>query len=142
MDLVVDRRAGGSEVLGGMHRWDFHCNWKFGADNFGGDNYHVPISHGSTGVTSPGQQRRPGVPNDGSRVNVQPGNGHCVIGGWIGAEQNMQLLSTAPEASQYFADQLPELAQRLGAVRGRQGSMGIATIFPNFTWFGFSGAMV
>ena len=32
-------------VIGGMHKWIMPCNWKFPAENFGGDAYHVPWSH-------------------------------------------------------------------------------------------------
>ena len=141
MDMLLDRREGGTELQEGVHRLVLPCNWKFGADNFGGDGYHVPISHGSisaSGINSSRQQSAP----DRNRVHVVAGNGHCIIGGYIGNEQNTQMLSSAPAAEKYFTDNLPELYQRLGPQRGRKASIGIATIFPNFTWFGASGAMV
>ena len=47
LDSLVDRREGGAEVIDGMHKWIMPCNWKFCADNFGGDGYHVPVSHAS-----------------------------------------------------------------------------------------------
>ena len=144
LDLVVDRRDGGAELLKGAHRLVLPINWKFGAENFGGDNHHVPISHGSTRVARPAaQQARPQVINgDPYRANVYAGNGHCVIGGFTGPEQSTTFLSSSPDAAEYFQHTLGELHQRLGPERGRQGSMGIATIFPNFTWFSLSGCMV
>ncbi|HXG36482.1 MAG TPA: Rieske 2Fe-2S domain-containing protein, partial [Dehalococcoidia bacterium] len=45
LDLIVDRREGGVEVVGGANKWVMPCNWKFAAENFGGDNYHVGWSH-------------------------------------------------------------------------------------------------
>ncbi len=38
---------GGSEVIGGLHKWVFKGNWKFAAEQFCSDNYHAPISHAS-----------------------------------------------------------------------------------------------
>src|SRR5215472_4693240 len=45
LDAFFDRREGGIEVIGGMHKWVMPCNWKFPAENFGGDSYHVQWSH-------------------------------------------------------------------------------------------------
>ena len=45
LDTFFDRREGGSEVFAGMHKWVIPCNWKFPAENFGGDGYHVPWTH-------------------------------------------------------------------------------------------------
>ena len=45
LDNFFDRREGGVEVFGGMHKWVVPCNWKFPAENFAGDNYHVAWSH-------------------------------------------------------------------------------------------------
>ena len=28
-----------------VHKWVVPCNWKFPAENFGGDSYHVHWSH-------------------------------------------------------------------------------------------------
>jgi 3-phenylpropionate/trans-cinnamate dioxygenase alpha subunit len=38
LDAFFDRREGGIEVIGGMHKWVMPCNWKFPAENFGGDS--------------------------------------------------------------------------------------------------------
>src|SRR6516165_3505116 len=45
LDVFFDRREGGIEIVGGMHKWVIPCNWKFPAENFSGDSYHVPWSH-------------------------------------------------------------------------------------------------
>ncbi len=45
LDVMLDRREGGTEATGGVHKWIMPCNWKFAADNFQGDNYHVGITH-------------------------------------------------------------------------------------------------
>ena len=55
LDAFFDRREGGVEVFGGLHKWIIPCNWKFAAENFAGDVYHLPWNHLSsmlTGVTT------------------------------------------------------------------------------------------
>ena len=47
LDMLVGRTDGGSEVVGAPHVWDVHTNWKFCADNFTGDNFHLYTTHGS-----------------------------------------------------------------------------------------------
>ena len=47
LDLHFGRRPGGTEMIPGTHKWQMPCNWKFAADNFVGDLYHAPYSHGS-----------------------------------------------------------------------------------------------
>ena len=44
LDVFFDRREGGVEVLA-THKWIVPCNWKFPAENFGGDAYHVQWTH-------------------------------------------------------------------------------------------------
>ena len=44
LDTFVDRREGGIEIVA-THKWVMPCNWKFPAENFGGDAYHVQWSH-------------------------------------------------------------------------------------------------
>ena len=68
LDAFFDRREGGVEVVA-THKWIMPCNWKFPAENFGGDAYHVAWTHLSaittafaTGVTAnPTIERQHGV---------------------------------------------------------------------------------
>ncbi len=77
LDAFFDRRDGGVEIIGGMHKWVMPCNWKFPAENFGGDSYHVQWSHLSAVTTnfSSGAATKPET--TGSLVS--PGNGHVLI---------------------------------------------------------------
>ena len=43
---LPDGTYGEWEAFGGIFKWRVPCNWKFGAENFGGDYYHNP-SHAS-----------------------------------------------------------------------------------------------
>ena len=58
LDTFFDRREGGIEVVG-AHKWVMPCNWKFPAENFGGDAYHVQWTHLSA-ITDRVQHRRDG----------------------------------------------------------------------------------
>ena len=51
LDVFFDRREGGVEVLA-THKWLMPCNWKFPAENFGGDAYHVQWTHLSAITTA------------------------------------------------------------------------------------------
>ena len=63
LDLLLDAwdgREGGTEVIGGVHKWLIPCNWKFPAENFSGDRYHG-VSHRSVdmvGIGPSGKGRR------------------------------------------------------------------------------------
>jgi phenylpropionate dioxygenase-like ring-hydroxylating dioxygenase large terminal subunit len=65
LDAFFDRREWGIEVYGGVYKWVVPCNWKFPAENFGGDAYHVGCTHlsairsgFSTGMTAEPTSRR------------------------------------------------------------------------------------
>ncbi len=46
LDHWLDRHEGGIEVVG-VQKWIMNTNWKVGADNNCGDNYHVYYTHSS-----------------------------------------------------------------------------------------------
>jgi phenylpropionate dioxygenase-like ring-hydroxylating dioxygenase large terminal subunit len=125
LDAFVDRREGGIEIVA-THKWIMPCNWKFPAENFGGDAYHVPWSHlsavttaFSTGVTT--------KPNATGHM-VSPGNGHisiCVGPNDIGDPP-------MPEILAYEEEIRPEVESRLGP-RSRLVNPIVGTVFPNFS---------
>lgn len=135
MDMVLDRREGGSEVMGGVYRLVINANWKLGSDNFAGDGYHVPVNHGSMSLA--GINRSLPVYREFSHP-VSAGNGHGYLGGYDGPKLNQAVELTGNKRvdviQRYRLEHLKELEDRLGAVRGRQGAIGVATMFPNFTW--------
>jgi phenylpropionate dioxygenase-like ring-hydroxylating dioxygenase large terminal subunit len=126
LDNFFDRREGGIEVIGGMHKWIMPCNWKFPAENFGGDAYHVPWSHLSAVQTSfsSGVQSKPGT--KGSMVS--PGNGHILI--CIGPDDVGD--PPVPEMLAYEQEIRPELEKRLGP-RAKLINPIVGTTFPNFS---------
>jgi phenylpropionate dioxygenase-like ring-hydroxylating dioxygenase large terminal subunit len=77
LDMFFDRREGGIEIIGGMHKWIMPCNWKFPAENFAGDGYHVHWSHLSAVQTGSGGDFRTRPDNAGRALS--PGNGHSAM---------------------------------------------------------------
>ena len=135
LDAFFDRREGGIEVMGGVHKWVVPCNWKFPAENFGGDAYHVAWTHlsaiksgFSTGVTA--------KPTSGGAM-ISPGNGHCIIS--VNPEDSAD--PPVPEILEYEEAIRPEVDRRLGD-RYRLTNPIVGTVFPNFSFLrGTSRAM-
>jgi 3-phenylpropionate/trans-cinnamate dioxygenase alpha subunit len=126
LDAFFDRREGGIEVIGGMHKWVMPCNWKFPAENFAGDGYHVPWSHLSAVRTGSGGDFR--VKSDPAGKALSPGNGHSVMG--VGPD--MEADPPIPEVLAYEEEILAEMHQRLGPRLDRIKPIA-GTVFPNFS---------
>ncbi|WP_418274058.1 aromatic ring-hydroxylating oxygenase subunit alpha, partial [Klebsiella pneumoniae] len=64
LDGVLDRREGGTEIVGGVQKWTIDCNWKFPAEQFASDQYHALFSHASAvqvlGAKDDGSEKRLG----------------------------------------------------------------------------------
>ena len=125
LDSFFDRREGGVEVIGGVHKWVVPCNWKLPAENFAGDGYHVAWSHLSAirgGFAGDFRLRGTGG------AMISPGRGHCVIGlgGGDLAEAPEPVLVEYEQATR--AEAVARLGQRLETV-----SPIVATLFPNFS---------
>jgi phenylpropionate dioxygenase-like ring-hydroxylating dioxygenase large terminal subunit len=126
LDAFFDRREGGIEVIGGMHKWVMPCNWKFPAENFGGDGYHTSWSHLSAIQAGFGGDFRVQRMYQGSMFS--PGNGHCVI--TVGPEVVAD--PPAPEILAYEQQIRPETERRLGPRSGMTKPV-VGTVFPNFS---------
>ena len=126
LDVFFDRREGGIEVIGGMHKWVMPCNWKFPAENFGGDAYHVQWTHLSAIKTSfsAGVVTKPNA----TGTMVSPGNGHVVI--CVGPNDVGD--PPVPEILAYEAEIRPEVEKRLGSRLGLVNPI-VSTVFPNFS---------
>jgi len=126
LDAFFDRREGGIEVIGGIHKWVMPCNWKFPAENFAGDGYHVSWSHLSAARTGSGGDFR--VKPDPLGRALSPGNGHSVM--TIGPDMDAD--PPIPEIVEYEKEVAAEIAKRLGSRFGR-GKPTVSTLFPNFS---------
>jgi 3-phenylpropionate/trans-cinnamate dioxygenase alpha subunit len=126
LDTFFDRREGGIEVIGGMHKWVMPCNWKFPAENFGGDGYHTSWSHLSAIRTGFGGNFR--VQADSRGMMLSPGNGHCIIA----VDPETMADPPAPEILAYEAQIRSEMEQHLGPRLGLVKPV-VGTVFPNFS---------
>jgi phenylpropionate dioxygenase-like ring-hydroxylating dioxygenase large terminal subunit len=126
LDVFFDRREGGIEVLPGVHRWVMPCNWKFPAENFGGDAYHVQWTHLSAIKTafSAGITAQPTA----TGAMVSPGNGHVLI--CVGPGDSAE--PPVPELLAYEKAIRPEVEKRLGPRIDRINPI-VGTVFPNFS---------
>jgi 3-phenylpropionate/trans-cinnamate dioxygenase subunit alpha len=127
LDAFFDRCEGGIEVVGGLHKWVVPCNWKFPAENFGGDGYHVPWSHVSaisTGFSSNFRLQ----PTSGGTM-LSPGNGHAIIA----IDPKDVADPPVPAILAYEEAIRPRVAQRLGPRYGLVNPI-VGTVFPNFSF--------
>jgi 3-phenylpropionate/trans-cinnamate dioxygenase alpha subunit len=125
LDTFVDRCEGGIEVVA-THKWVMPCNWKFPAENFGGDAYHVQWSHLSAVKTN---FSRGATANPNSRQTMaSPGNGHVLI--CIGPDDVGDAPMPAIEA--YEREIAAGVRQRLGP-RAELINPIVGTVFPNFS---------
>jgi hypothetical protein len=129
VDCIADAREGGIEIFGGTHKWLMNANWKFGADNFSGDSYHVGTSHISAMVPGFGGNQ----PDYGTTlIMTAPGNGHGVI-----ATSKYGSTGEIPEAQQYLAETFPQVETRLGPRVNKIWPV-VGTIFPNLSYLNMS----
>jgi len=129
LDAFFARREGGIEVIGGVHKSVVPCNWKFPAENFAGDSYHVAWSHQSalrTGTTSESRSRQQRGAGLQGQI-ISPGNGHCLISRGAGEFSE----AAVPEIKGYEDGARAEAKQRLGE-RWELANPIVGTVFPNF----------
>jgi phenylpropionate dioxygenase-like ring-hydroxylating dioxygenase large terminal subunit len=129
LDLQLDGwdgREAQAEVLCGIEKWRVPCNWKFPAENFAGDGYHVPWSHVSAVQTGSGGDFR--VKPDSAGRALSFGNGHSIM--TVGPD--MMADPPNPDVVAYEARIVPEMRQRLGS-RLDLGKPIAGTVFPNFS---------
>lgn len=141
-DGVLDRREGGTEIIGGVQKWEIECNWKFAAEQFASDQYHALFSHASAvqvlGAKADGDGKKLG---DGQTARpvwetakdaIQYGeDGHG--SGFFFTEQPDANVWVDGEVSQYFRDTFEEAKERLGEVRALRLA-GHNTLFPTLSW--------
>ena len=126
LDFFFDRRQGGVEVLGAPQRWVVPCNWKFGAENFAGDSYHIQWTHLS--AVRANFSNSPSATPDGKGTMLDVGNGHCVIC----HEPNSDSDPPQTPVREYEDQVRDEVRQRLGPRMDLVKPIS-STLFPNFS---------
>ncbi|HET7881862.1 MAG TPA: aromatic ring-hydroxylating dioxygenase subunit alpha [Acetobacteraceae bacterium] len=125
IDTFVDRCEGGIEVLA-THKWIMPCNWKFPAENFGGDAYHVQWNHLS--AVKIGFSRGVTANTHNTQRMVSPGDGHALI--CVGPDDVGD--PPMPEIEAYERDIAADVRRRLGE-RANLINPIVGTVFPNFS---------
>ena len=139
MDILLDQRVGGTELAGGVFKWLMNCNWKLGADNFIGDNYHGSTTHRSAGMVGHRtEQRNPESRNREHEVLNRPG---FTVSTEYGHGFNAALrppgedaLAGVPEPlGSYYRSTSAEVEPRLGRLRAREVARINCGVFPNLS---------
>ena len=159
LDAVLDHRdgtPGGSEVIGGIQKWKVPANWKFGAENFIGDLYHI-TSHRSVDMVSIGPSgagRRDTGSRKGAAGNKKdarkqgdkprlklasigfPDHGHGVIGylPHFAEPDYVPSFTLTPEVEKYYEQIYHQRVRNLGDERRCLAAVG--TVFPNLSFHG------
>lgn len=142
LDGVLDRREGGTEIVGGVQKWTIDCNWKFPAEQFASDQYHALFSHASAVQVL-------GAKDDGSDKRL--GDGQTARPVWETAKDALQFgqdghgsgffFTEKPDANvwvdgevfSYYRETYEEAERRLGKVRALRLA-GHNNIFPTLSW--------
>ena len=124
LDTLFDRREGGSEVLSGVHKWVVPCNWKFPAENFIGDAYHV-----GSGPTwppcAPGSASPAALPPAAAMFPPATATASSAMAASDTAEPVQVLVDYEEETREEFEARLGPRARMLNPIVG--------TVFPNFS---------
>ena len=137
-DGFADRSAGGTEVIGGVHKWVLKCNWKFATEQFASDMYHAQTAHASTLLMNLPDGVDPSLvqwPTEGLQFSSALGHGAGFF--TVAADEGILPAIVGAEASQYFLGPArDEARQRLGVERVDRLNSGHASVFPNlsFLW--------
>ena len=133
LDLILDRREGGMEMVGGITKWVIEANWKFGAENFAQDMHHVGPTHSAAIIASLPDGTSPAAIGaslqDG--IQVDAGNGH---GTGFFTAGDLTPIIMGPVCGKYFAETQAEAERRLGAVRPTKIKAAHATVFPSLSY--------
>ncbi len=135
MDAALDRTDLGTEMVGGIHKWVIPCNWKYAAEQFCDDMYHVETSHASAGAALLPEGMDPKLaqfPKTGTQFSANQGHATSF---WANAD--FFSLSIGGEAAEYaYGSAKQKVIDRLGDARVSGLAAMNATVFPNLSFLG------
>jgi phenylpropionate dioxygenase-like ring-hydroxylating dioxygenase large terminal subunit len=145
LDVMVERQIGGIEFIPGVQRYSLDANWKIASENFAGDTYHLPYSHGSMFKLDI-RQINPANPSfrgkDADYYNIGLDNGHGMTGIVFGDERYRVDLEAAKEYGAEVVEYVEECHQRLiKALPKHQAgvyALSFSNMFPNLSFNDFS----
>lgn len=133
-DAFVDRIEGGAELVGGVNKWIVKANWKFGAEQFTSDMYHLLTNHLSAMVAMVDEGAPPmELPEDGRQFSSPQGHG---MGFFFNA--NMQDFGLLDK---YYEAMRPQIVERIGEARARGPMISHGNIFPNLGFLPGTGVL-
>jgi phenylpropionate dioxygenase-like ring-hydroxylating dioxygenase large terminal subunit len=143
LDIMLERPLGGLEVVPGQQRYACNANWKIASENFAGDCYHLPYSHGSLFRLKEVRPLNPVGINMADRLyHVSVANGHGLTSLNTRDERYEADLAMAKDMGREVVDYVEashaRLAERLAPAQVRAYALGFGNIFPNFSFNDFS----
>lgn len=122
------------EVIGDPHRWEVETDWKTPAENFAGDNYHIPMGHKSAIDAGIGSDTATGEKQSDLYAIAEAG-GHSFSLYQIESEEP-SFWGHPPEVVDGFhperlSDEQYEVARKSGVTLG--------TLFPNLSFIHLGG---
>ena len=128
LDYLFAIHPGGMEVIGQPQRWIVPSNWKTGAENLGGDNYHTPVVHKS--MFDAGANTSTSVQTQMLGYHVLAGNGHTISLAVSPPDNPKPLPFWGLPAE--IVDQISGPPEQVNLARSTRNSMG--TVWPNFSF--------
>jgi phenylpropionate dioxygenase-like ring-hydroxylating dioxygenase large terminal subunit len=131
LDMHAKLPEEGWEAYAEPHRWTVEANWKMGAENFGGDDYHLFIAHQSS-VETGFAEGKPYTTGSTEHVGAAQ-RYHAVTGG------HMQIMGLVEEEHSPFFGHTDAVVETFSPDRlsdeqwnlVRRGADFVGTLFPN-----------
>lgn len=137
LDTQFRRTPQGRIVFPGVQKWTLDINWKIGAEQFAGDNYHAPMVHRSAArLGLLGERSRFARANPYEQdFEVKTTGGH----GWINLSPSVSPFAT-PDFEIYEAEVRETAKKHLTAKQADLTVTGaVGSVFPNFAFLSFQG---
>jgi phenylpropionate dioxygenase-like ring-hydroxylating dioxygenase large terminal subunit len=130
------------EVIPGQQRYVLAANWKIAGENFAGDSYHIPFSHGSLWRLNIREVNPVNFHSSPELRTVTFKNGHGLNGVGIGNERYAADQRLAKdmghEVEDYVEDCHRRIGERLSQNQQKVHTFAFGNMFPNFSFNSFS----
>lgn len=137
LDHMLDRSDAGTEVIGGIQKWVIPCNWKFAAEQFTCDFYHVgTVSHLAGIVAGLPEDKDLGdvkIPTEGVQWRSEWGGHGC---GFMLKDPTVLTAVMGPKVTEYWTTgPAAETAKRRlgGQIHAIDPVGNHMTVFPTFS---------
>jgi dibenzofuran dioxygenase subunit alpha len=139
LDILLESRLGGLEVVPGSQRYTVPANWKLQAENFTGDAYHLPTTHAwmfKLRTDASGQETITDTVMQQCTYSLAFDHGHGLLETRFNSEAYEADMIVArrlgPEVVEYVGECRHQLEKRLSPRQVAIHSWGVGNIFPNF----------